>query len=241
MKVTTILPAYNASKTLSKTVSDIPRDAVDEIILVDDCSRDNTVEIAEQLGLIVFRHERNKGYGGNQKTCYTKALERGADIIVMVHPDYQYDPKVISEMIAPIEEGRADAVFGSRMLKGGALEGGMPLWKYSANIILTKTANTILGAHLSEYHSGFRAYSARLLRSIRFKDNSNNFVFDVEIIVQILLHNFRIDEMPIRTRYFEDASVIKFWAGCWYGLGILDTLFKYILHKNKIIKFVQFE
>lgn len=240
-KVVVVLPAYNASKTLELTVKDIPKDIVDEIILVDDASTDNTVEIAEKLGLIVFKHDRNKGYGGNQKTCYINALERGADIIIMVHPDYQYDPKVIPELVRPILEGRADAVFGSRMLKGGALEGGMPLWKHNANIILTAIENVTLGTYLSEYHSGFRAYSREVLGRIRFQDNSDNFVFDTEIIVQVILNYFRVDEIPIRTRYFEEASVISFKAGLWYGLGILGTLFKVFLHKNNIIRFKQFE
>jgi SAM-dependent methyltransferase len=241
MKVIVVLPAYNASKTLRLTVADIPKDIVDEIILVDDASNDTTVTVARELGLTVFRHDRNRGYGANQKTCYAKALESGADIIVMVHPDYQYDPKAIPAMIEPIQRGEADAVFGSRMLKGGALEGGMPLWKHNCNVIFTALANVILGTYLTEYHSGFRAYSAEVLRSIRFRGNSNNFVFDTEIIIQILLHFFKIDEVPIRTRYFEEASVITRWAGFWYGVRILRTLLKYKLHKRGIIKYAQFE
>ena len=241
MKVIVVLPAYNAARTLPQTVEDIPKDVVDEIILVDDASQDRTVEIAKRLGLIVFRHNKNKGYGANQKTCYTKALERGADIVVMVHPDYQYDPKAIQEMLVPIQAGRADAVFGSRMLKRGALEGGMPLWKHNANIIFTAFANVILGTYLTEYHSGFRAYSANLLRSVRFMDNSDSFIFDTEIIIQILVHYFKIEEVPIRTRYFEEASVISLWAGFWYGLNIFKVLFKYMLHKSNIIRCKQFE
>lgn len=241
MNVIVVLPAYNAAKTLRQTVKDIPKDIVDEIILVDDASQDNTLDTAKQLGLTVFRHDRNKGYGANQKTCYTNALKRGADIVIMVHPDYQYDPKFIPEMICPIQEGKADAVFGSRMLKGGALEGGMPLWKHNLNITFTAFANVLLGTYLTEYHSGFRAYSAKLLRTVRFMDNANDFVFDTEIIVQILLHYLKIDEVPIRTRYFEEASVITPRAGFWYGVKILKTLFKYILHKHNIIKFIQFE
>lgn len=241
MKIVAVLPAYNAAKTLCQTVEDIPKEIVDEIVLVDDASSDNTVEVARQLGLIVFRHDKNKGYGANQKTCYSKALERGADIIVMVHPDYQYDPTAIPQMVAPIQNGEADAVFGSRMLKGGTLEGGMPLWKHNANIIMTAFANVILGTYLTEYHSGFRAYSANLLRSIRFTDNSNSFVFDTEIIVQILLNYFKISEVPIRTRYFQEASVITLGASFRYGLGMLKTLFKYLLHKYSFIKFAQFE
>lgn len=241
MKVVAVLPAYNAANTLSQTLRDIPKDIVDEIILVDDASSDNTVEVARQLGLIVFSHDKNKGYGANQKTCYTKALERGADIVVMVHPDYQYDPTAIPQMVAPIRKGEADAVFGSRMLKGGALEGGMPLWKHNANIIMTASANVILGTYLTEYHSGFRAYSADSLRSIRFTDNSDSFIFDTEIIVQLLLNYFRISEVPIRTRYFQEASVITLWDGFRYGFGIIKTLLKYLLHKHTSIKFTQFQ
>ncbi len=241
VKVVVVLPAYNAAKTLQQTVRDIPKDIVDEIILVDDASSDNTVEVAKSLGLKVFVHERNKGYGANQKTCYTKALESSADVIVMVHPDYQYDPTAIPQMVVPIKSGEADAVFGSRMLKGGALDGGMPLWKHNANIIITALANVILGTYLTEYHSGFRAYSAKLLRSIKFMDNSDSFVFDTEIIVQILLNYFKIREVPIRTRYFEEASVITLYAGFKYGLGIMKILFKYSLHKNGIIRFDQFK
>ncbi len=240
MKTIVVFPAYNAAKTLKKTLDDIPREFVDDIILVDDASKDNTVEAAKQLGLKVFTHEKNKGYGGNQKTCYSKAIELGADIVVMVHPDYQYDPKVIPNLIEPIKKGEADAVFGSRMMKGGALEGGMPLWKHNANILLTAIENVVLHTYLTEYHSGFRAYSTKVLKNIRFLDNSDGFVFDTEIIVQILLKGFKIDEIPIRTRYFPEASTVRFWQGVRYGLGILRTMFKYILHTKGIIKFKQF-
>lgn len=240
MKTIVVLPAYNAARTLAKTVNDIPKDSVDEIILVDDCSKDDTVNVAKSLGLKVYKHKKNTGYGGNQKTCYKTALQLGADIVVMIHPDYQYDPKIIPELTEPIKAGRADAVFGSRMMKGGALEGGMPLWKHNVNIILTALENVILRTYLTEFHSGFRAYSAEVLRSIRFELNSDNFVFDTEIIVQIILHHFKIEEVPIRTRYFDEASSIKFWPSILYGLGILNTLLKYILHENDIIKFKQF-
>ncbi|MCX5667387.1 MAG: methyltransferase domain-containing protein [Candidatus Omnitrophica bacterium] len=241
LTITAVLPAYNAAKTLKKTVSDIPRDIVNNIILVDDASSDDTVRIARELGIEVFTHEKNKGYGGNQKTCYKKAIEKGADIVVMVHPDYQYDPKAIPELVKPIIEGKADAVFGSRMMKGGALQGGMPLWKHNANIILTAIENVIFRTYLTEYHSGFRAYSAKALRSIRFDLNSDGFIFDTEIIAQILLHNFKIEEVPIRTRYFDEASSIKLLPSILYGLGILKTLLKYIVHTHTFIKFRQFE
>ncbi|MDD5194878.1 MAG: methyltransferase domain-containing protein [Candidatus Omnitrophica bacterium] len=241
MKTIAVLPAYNAAKTLELTVQDIPKDIIDDVILVDDASQDGTVEVAQKIGLKVFRHQKNSGYGANQKTCYRKALEMGAEIVVMVHPDYQYDPTVIPQLIAPIQKGLADAVFGSRMMKGGALEGGMPLWKHNANIILTALENVVLGTYLTEYHSGFRAYSAAYLNAINFMENSDGFLFDTEIIIQGLLHFFRIEEIPIRTRYFEEASSIKFFPSVIYGLGILKTLFKYILHTKEIFRFKQFK
>lgn len=240
-KTIVVLPAYNAAKTLAKTVSDIPKDCVDEIILVDDASSDKTTEAANKLGLVTFTHKKNSGYGANQKTCYLEALKRGADIVVMVHPDYQYDPRAIPELIAPIKEGRADAVFGSRMMKGGALEGGMPMWKYNANILLTALENVCLGTYLTEYHSGFRAYSRKYLERVNFLANSNGFVFDTEIIVQGIINNMRIEEIPIRTRYFDEASTIKLIPSILYGLGILRTLLKFILYKFGLIKFKQFE
>lgn len=240
-KTVIVLPAYNAAKTLTRTVSDIPDGTADEIILVDDRSTDNTVEIAKELGLKVFTHDRNSGYGANQKTCYEQALKLGADIVVMLHPDYQYDPKVIPELIEPIQKGKADAVFGSRMMKGGALEGGMPKWKHDANILLTALENVVFGTYLTEYHSGFRAYSGRLLEAVNFKLNSDGFIFDTEIIVQALLKKFRIEEIPIKTRYFDEASTISFPRSCLYGVGILKTLLKYILHVKSIKRFKQFE
>lgn len=239
-KVVVVLPAYNAANTLAQTVADIPRDVVDDIILVDDCSKDNTVEVAKSLGLKVFVHEKNKGYGGNQKTCYTKALEMGADVAVMVHPDYQYDPKAIKDLVEPILEGKADAVFGSRMMKGGALEGGMPLWKHNANIALTALENVFLGIYLTEYHSGFRAYSSRYLRNVHYQLNSDAFVFDTEIIVQGVAKFMKIEEIPIRTRYFDEASSIRLWPSIVYGLEILKTMFMYFLHQKRIIRFKRF-
>ena len=232
MKVIAVLPAYNAEKTLERTVADIPKELVNEIILVDDASQDRTVEIAKKLGLTVYEHEKNQGYGANQKTCYEKALEHGADVAVMCHPDYQYDPKIIPQLVEPILRNEADAVFGSRMMKGGALEGGMPLWKHNANILLTAFENVMLGTYLSEYHSGFRAYSAKALRRIDFKKNSDGFIFDTEIIVQLHVQHFKISEIPIRTRYFEEASSIKLWPSIIYGLGILVAMLQYALHVN---------
>jgi SAM-dependent methyltransferase len=230
-KVVAVLPAYNAAKTLAITLKDIPRDIVDEVLLVDDASKDNTSELARQLGIKVIRHEKNTGYGGNQKTCYQEALKMGADVVVMVHPDYQYDPTAIAQLIDPILKERADAVFGSRMMKGGALKGGMPIWKYNANILLTALENVSLGIYLSEYHSGFRAYSRRYLTRVNFEANSDGFVFDTEIIVQGVLKFMRFEEVPIRTRYFDEASSIKVWPSIVYGLNILKTLFKFFLYK----------
>lgn len=239
-KVAVVLPAYNAAKTLAVTYGDIPKDIVQDIILVDDASRDNTSEVARQLGIRVIRHDRNRGYGGNQKTCYRKALEAGADVVVMVHPDYQYDPTAIPQLIEPILAGRADAVFGSRMMKGGALRGGMPVWKYNANILLTALENVVLGIYLTEYHSGFRAYSRKYLTNVNFEANSDGFVFDTEIIVQGVLKYMRFEEVPIRTRYFDEASSIRLWPSIVYGLNILKTLFKFLLHKSGI-RLRQFE
>jgi len=231
MKVTVVLPAYNAASTLKKTLADVPS-RVDEIILVDDCSKDNTAELARSLGLKVFVHENNTGYGGNQKTCYKNALAGGADVVIMLHPDYQYDPTAIPALIEPILKGRANAVFGSRMMKGGALEGGMPLWKHNANILLTALENVVLGIYLTEYHSGFRAYSATYLNSVNYEANSDGFVFDTEIIVQGVVKYMKFEEVPIRTRYFDEASSIKLWPSIVYGLNILKTMLKFVLHKN---------
>lgn len=235
-RIIAVLPAYNAAKTLSQTVADIPRDVIDDIILVDDGSRDETVNVAHQLGLHVVVHPRNRGYGGNQKTCYVTALARGADVVVMVHPDHQYDPHYITQLVTPIAMGQADAMFGSRMLTAGtAIAGGMPRWKYLANIALTGIANAVLGLRLSEYHSGFRAYSRQVLSTIAFERNSDNFVFDTEIIVQLKHANFVIREIPIPTRYFKDASSIGFRKSVEYGLQIFSTLWEYTLHRTTLI------
>ncbi|MEK7538103.1 MAG: glycosyltransferase family 2 protein [Patescibacteria group bacterium] len=231
-QVAAVLPAYNAAKTLVQTVADIPRDAVDDIILVDDCSRDETVALARELGLFTVVHDRNRGYGGNQKTCYATALARGADIVIMVHPDHQYDPRYVTELVTIIAEGRADAAFGSRMLTPGtALKGGMPRWKYLANIALTNVANLVLGLRLSEYHSGFRAYSRKVLQTLALESNSDNFIFDTEIIIQLKHAGFRIREIPIPTRYFKDASSIGFGRSVEYGLHVIMTLWHYVLHR----------
>jgi len=239
-KVIVVMPAYNAEKTLQRTLDDIPRDWVDEIILVDDRSCDRTVEIARRLGLRVFVHERNKGYGGNQKTCYREALRLGGDIMVMVHPDHQYDPTVIPQLITPLLNDECDAVFGSRMLGGRPLEGGMPKWKYLGNIFLTALENATFYMYLTEYHSGLRAYSRRYLEAVKFELNSDDFVFDSEIIAQGVVHRMRIREVPIATRYFEEASRIGFLRSVVYGISILKTLVKFKLHKKGIVRSGQF-
>ncbi len=239
-KVIVVMPAYNAEKTLERTLKDIPNDCVDEIILTDDCSQDGTVELAKKLGLQVFVHQKNMGYGANQKTCYDEAFKLGGDIIVMVHPDHQYDPKVIPQLIKPLLNEECDAVFGSRMLGGRPLEGGMPKWKYLANIFLTALENAVFYMYLTEYHSGFRAYSRKYLETVKYKLNSDDFVFDSEIIAQGVVHNIRIKEIPIKTRYFKEASQIGFWRSVVYGLSTLKMLVKFKLHKKGIKKFRMF-
>jgi len=239
-KVIVVMPAYNAEKTLERTYRDIPLKWVDEVILTDDASRDGTVRLARKLGLRVFVHGKNRGYGGNQKTCYREALRLGGDIMVMVHPDHQYDPKVIPRLILPLLNDECDAVFGSRMLGGRALEGGMPRWKYLANIVLTALENAAFGLSLTEYHSGLRAYSRRFLETVKLELNSDDFVFDSEIIAQAAVHGLRVQEIPIATRYFEEASQIGFLRSVVYGLSILKTLAKFKLHQWGIRKFRQF-
>lgn len=234
-KVTAVLPAYNAAKTLRKTVADIPKDLVDEIILVDDASQDETVELSRGLGLITFQHLFNKGYGGNQKTCYTEALKRGADIVVMVHPDHQYDPTYCRQLLKLLVDEGCDAAFGSRMMVSGeALGGGMPVWKYFFNIFLTKLSNLVLGLNLTEYHSGFRAYSREVLEAVPFHLNSDKFVFDTQIIIQLVVLKKRIKEIPIPTKYFKEASSIGFRASLVYGLSILSELGQYLLVKYRL-------
>jgi glycosyltransferase involved in cell wall biosynthesis len=240
-KVIVVMPAYNAAKTLETTLDDIPKESIDGIILTDDASQDDTVGIAKRLGLKVFVHEVNKGYGANQKTCYKEALKLGADIMIMVHPDHQYDPTVIPQLIEPLLKGECDAVFGSRMLGGRPLEGGMPKWKYLANIFLTAVENATFYMYLTEYHSGLRAYSRKYLETVKFELNSDDFVFDSEIIAQGVFHNMRIREIPIQTRYFPEASQIGFGRSVVYGISILKTLIKFKLHKKGIKRFKMFQ
>jgi len=239
-KVIVVMPAYNAEKTLERTLADIPHEWVDEIILVDDASRDGTVELARKLGLRVFVHEKNRGYGGNQKTCYNEALNLGGDIVIMVHPDHQYDPRVIPQLVTPLLNGECDAMFGSRMLGGRPLEGGMPKWKYLANVFLTAFENATFYMYLTEYHSGLRAYSRRYLETVNFMANSDDFVFDSEIIAQGVIHGLRIREIPIETRYFQEASQVGFWRSSVYGLSILKTLIKFKLHKKGLVRYRMF-
>ena len=240
-KVFIVLPAYNAEKTLSRTISAVPPEYLENIILVDDCSHDQTVKMAYDLGLEYFVHEKNLGYGGNQKTCYKLALERGADIVVMLHPDYQYDPQFIPYLVAPIENGHFDLMLGSRITsRKKVLAGGMPLYKYISNRFLTLCENLVLGLSLSEYHTGYRAYSRRALETIPFGDNSNNFVFDSEVLIQSAYFNLAIGEIFVPTKYFPNASSINFKRSLCYGLQTLFTLLKYISTKSNLYKFKLF-
>jgi glycosyltransferase involved in cell wall biosynthesis len=222
-KVVVVLPAYNAARTLRRTVDEIPREIVDEVILTDDASRDNTSELALELGLITIRHDHNRGYGGNQKTCYTAALARGADIVVMLHPDYQYTPKLVSAMTSMIAYGEYDAVLASRILGRGALKGGMPPYKYIANRGLTLIENILIGHKMSEYHSGYRAWSRELLQRLPLLSCSDDFVFDNQMIVQALYFGFRVGEISCPTKYFKEASSINFQRSVTYGFGVLGT------------------
>ncbi|PIS09382.1 glycosyl transferase family 2 [Candidatus Beckwithbacteria bacterium CG10_big_fil_rev_8_21_14_0_10_34_10] len=232
-KVVVIMPAYNAAKTLEKTYNDIPKDLVNEVILVDDGSSDKTVRIAKKLKLKVFLHSSNLGYGGNQKTCYWEALKRKPDIVVMIHPDYQYDATLTRELIYPITKGRADIMLGSRIRsRQEAFDGGMPSWKYFPNRFLTILENVVLGLTLSEYHTGFRAYSAKALEKIPFMRMSNSFVFDQEILISAVANNFKVGEIPVPVRYFPEASSASFWNSVKYGLGIIWTLFLYVFNKE---------
>jgi glycosyltransferase involved in cell wall biosynthesis len=240
-RVVVVMPAYNAAKTLRITYGDIPRQRVDGIILVDDGSTDETLAIARELNLTAFVHARNFGYGANQKTCYTEALKDGAGIVVMLHPDYQYDPALLPDLVAPIETGEADIVLGSRFLMGSVMKQGMPWWKYISNRFLTKVENLFLGWKLSEYHTGYRAYSRQVLEELPFLLNSDKFVFDQEILVQAAERRFRVKEVPVPTKYFPEASSANFVASCIYGLSILLLLSRYTLHRASILKQKQFE
>jgi glycosyltransferase involved in cell wall biosynthesis len=230
-----VMPAYNAARTLQRTYADIPHELVDQIILVDDVSADETVQIASQLGLVVIIHPENRGYGGNQKTCYDAARAAGADIVVMLHPDYQYDATRIPALMAPIADGSRDLMLGSRFL-GDPLAGGMPRWKYVSNRFLTVLENVAFGLHLSEYHTGLRAYSRRLLETIPYELNSNDFVFDQELIAQVVAAGMtdRIGEIAVPTRYFEEASSVGLRRSIVYGLSTLRVVARYVLHRLRL-------
>jgi glycosyltransferase involved in cell wall biosynthesis len=241
-KVVVVMPAYNAAKTLKVTYEAIPHSAIDQIILVDDGSTDKTLEIASELQLTAFVHTRNFGYGANQKTCYTEALKEGADIVVMLHPDYQYDPTLLPEIVDPIKAGEADIVLGSRFMSGkNAFQQGMPWWKYLGNKFLTKVENWTLGLNLSEYHTGYRAYNRRVLEEIPFSLNSDKFVFDQEFLVQAAHLGFRIKEVPVPTKYFPEASKASFVDSTIYGLSILFLLARYLMHRASLVSLLQFQ
>lgn len=240
-KVVVVMPAYNAAKTLRMTYTELPHDVVDLVILVDDGSSDETIRIARELGLELFVHNRNYGYGANQKTCYREALRAHADIIVMVHPDYQYDPRLLPEVIAPIERGEADVVLGSRLLGGSPMAQGMPWWKYVSNRFLTWCENKVFGLNLAEYHTGYRAYRREVLESVNFEMDSDNFIFDQDIMAQFVEVGYRIAEVPVPTRYFPQASSASFIQSSRYGLSILWLLARYILHRSGLFRSRQFE
>jgi glycosyltransferase involved in cell wall biosynthesis len=240
-KVVVIMPAYNAAKTLRMTYTELPHDRVDLVLLVDDGSSDATVEIARQLNLELFIHNRNYGYGANQKTCYTEALKADADIVVMVHPDYQYDPTCLPQIIEPIERGEADVVLGSRLMSVSPVTQGMPWWKYVGNRLLTKVENAAFGLHLSEYHTGYRAFSREVLETINFQMNADGFIFDQEVIAQIVDARFRVAEVSVPTRYFPEASSASFIDSSRYGLGILWLVVRYGLHRSRLLRQNKFQ
>ena len=229
LRVAVVLPAYNAARTLRQTVAEIPRDVVDDVILTDDCSRDETIAVAHELGLHVVRHDVNRGYGGNQKSCYTAALARGADIVVMLHPDYQYSPRLVRAMASMIASGHYDAVFASRILGRGALVGGMPVYKYVFNRMLTLAQNILMRQKLSEYHTGYRAWNRQVLERLPLLSCSDDFVFDNQMIAQAAWFGFQLGEISCPTKYFAEASSINFRRSCVYGLGVLKTSVEYRL------------
>ncbi len=234
--IVVVLPAYNAAQTLEKTYSDIPKEKISKIILVDDVSQDQTVEVAHSLGLSVVIHIQNRGYGGNQKTCYLEALKEGADVVVMLHPDHQYDSKLVPELVAPILSGKADMVMGSRILNGRALAGGMPFWKFLANRILTTAENIIYRTKLTDCHSGFRAYSRRLLTTVPFLLNSDDFVFDSQMIAQAVYMGFTIDEIPVQARYFPEASSVNFKVSTIYGVKTVGVMVRFCLQRLGLMR-----
>lgn len=240
-KIIVVMPAYNADKTLLRTYDELPHEYIDDIVLVDDASNDNTVQTALSLGITTIVHGNNKGYGANQKTCYETALNLSADVIIMLHPDYQYSPRLVTAMASMVISGHYDIVLGSRILGGGALTGGMPIYKYISNRLLTAFQNIMTGAKLSEYHTGFRAYRSSLLKTVPLKNNSDSFVFDNEILIQSIYFKYNIGEISCPTNYFNDASSISFINSIKYGFGVLITTIKYMLQKYNIYKFNIFE
>ncbi|MBI5469312.1 MAG: glycosyltransferase family 2 protein [Deltaproteobacteria bacterium] len=241
-KIAVVLPAYHAEKTLVMTYNDIPFDVVDEVVLVDDCSSDNTVAEGRRLGIKhIVVHEKNTGYGGNQKSCYTEALRLGADIVVMVHPDYQYAPKLITAMASMIASGEYDAVLASRILGTGALKGGMPFYKYISNRFLTLVENLLLKEKISEYHSGYRAFSKEVLEKLPLRENSDDFVFDNQMLAQTIYFGFRIGEISCPTKYFAEASSINFRRSVIYGIGVLGTAIQFKLQKWGLKKYAIFD
>jgi len=228
------MPAYNAERTLRQTYEELPHDYVDEVILVDDASKDETSRVARELGIRTIIHPHNRGYGGNQKTCYGEALAHGADIVVMVHPDYQYSPRLVAAMASMIASGHYDVVLGSRILGGTALKGGMPLYKYIANRFLTLVENMALGVKISEYHTGFRAFTRQVLQTLPLGENSDDFVFDSEMLVQTVYFGFSMGELSCPTRYFKEASSINFRRSVKYGFGVLASVIKYVFQKKGI-------
>jgi glycosyltransferase involved in cell wall biosynthesis len=235
-RVTVVLPAYNAARTLRRTVDEIPMDIVDDIILTDDRSSDDTAEIARSMGIHTLRHEQNRGYGNNQKTCYNAALARGADIIVMLHPDYQYTPKLVAAMASMIASDQYDVVFGSRILGRGAIAGGMPVYKYLFNRVLTLLQNILIGQKMSEYHTGYRAWSRKVLETLPLERCSDDFVFDNQMIAQAFFVGFRVGEISCPTKYFPDASSINFRRSAIYGLGVLKTSVQFRLHRLGLVR-----
>lgn len=241
LKKIVVFPAYNAEKTLEKTVHDIPPGTFDEMILVDDCSLDRTYEIAVKLGINAFRHEKNKGYGANQKTCYKIALEHGADIVVMIHPDYQYDPRMTTILVEIIEKNICDVVLGNRIrTRSEALNGGMPFYKYISNRFLTIVENFVTGQNMGEWHSGLRAYSRRVLETVRWKLNSDDFVFDAQFLAECAFLGFRIGDIPVPAKYFKEASSIHFARGIVYGLSSLSLMGEFIINKTGLVKTARF-
>jgi glycosyltransferase involved in cell wall biosynthesis len=236
-RVCVVMPAYNAEKTLQKTYDEIPKDIVDEVFLTDDASKDKTVDVAKKLGIKTFVHTDNKGYGGNQKTCYQEALNHGADIVIMLHPDYQYTPKLITPMASMIAEEIFDVVIGSRILGNKAMMGGMPFYKYASNRFLTMTENAIINQKLSEYHTGYRAFSRKVLETIPMLENSDDFVFDNQMLCQTLYFGFDLGEVSCPALYFDDASSISFSRSLTYGMGVMKTALKYAMAKRGISHF----